>query len=126
MSAELMPARLYEIRVETLMPNLEENLRYATTRESRCMSQHDLPRAFPMLAHAALKGCGLRNEQSHGTTIVYDLVCSGRADTTGSARFVIEPGKISGLLNVRLGGKNMTFTQRLSGSAVGSCPNEME
>lgn len=41
-----MPRRLYEITTETGMPHLENNLRYADTREKRCLSQQDLATAF--------------------------------------------------------------------------------
>src|SRR5262245_56877334 len=40
--AATMPPRLYEVITETVMPHLEENLRYATTREQRCLEADQL------------------------------------------------------------------------------------
>ncbi len=41
-AAEVTTRRLYEIVTETAMPHLEENLRYATTREQRCLQESEL------------------------------------------------------------------------------------
>jgi hypothetical protein len=54
--------RLYELVTTTSMPHLEENLRYTTTREERCLGHDDLASAFSALRHPALKGCKLGNE----------------------------------------------------------------
>jgi Protein of unknown function (DUF3617) len=116
-------ARLFEIRIETFMPNLEENLRYTGTQETRCIGQNDLPKLFPMLSHVSLNSCRLQNEQRYGETVSYELLCAEGVETTGDAQFAIAPEKISGMLRVRMGGKNMTFTQRLSGRALGDCTN---
>lgn len=47
-ASESMPPRVYEVTTETGMPHLEENLRYATTREKRCLSHQELSSAFPI------------------------------------------------------------------------------
>ena len=49
LASETMPAGLYEVITETGMPHLEENLRYAVTRENRCLTGEDLASAFPIL-----------------------------------------------------------------------------
>jgi len=54
-----MPVHLYEVTTETGMPHLEENLRYATRQERRCLDRHDLSSAFWMLGHASLQDCRL-------------------------------------------------------------------
>src|ERR1700726_272927 len=56
-ASESMPPRLYEVITETMMPHLEENLRYATTRQNRCLGRQELSSAFPILSHTSLKGC---------------------------------------------------------------------
>ena len=40
---------------------------------------------------------------------------------TGDARWQLGPDTIAGTLNVRLGGKNMTFYQRITARAAGVC-----
>jgi hypothetical protein len=51
--AVLGPARLYDVTVETGMPHLEENLRYAITRTEQCLARQDLDSVFPVLQHSS-------------------------------------------------------------------------
>ena len=84
-ASETTPARLYEVITETGMPHLEENLRYAVTRENRCLTGEELASAFPILKSASLADCKLRHESRHGDAVSYLLVCDGGHGTTGSA-----------------------------------------
>ena len=104
---------LYELTIETSMPHLEENLRYAVSLERRCLSRDELLRAFPALEHPSHKGCKLNDNV---------LACEGKTQqTTGYAQWRFEERRISGTLSVQLGGKNMTFTQRITAVPLGSC-----
>src|SRR6185503_20372933 len=76
-AAETLPARLYDVVTETSMPHLEENLRYAITRENRCLAGEDLATAFPVLKSVSLADCKLRHEGRHGDAVAYRLVCEG-------------------------------------------------
>ena len=120
-AAELMTARLYELVTETSMPHLEENLRYTTIREKRCLDQTQLATAFPVLNHVSLRGCSLSDGIREQDTIYYELVCAGGNATKGSAVWQIGEHQISGVLNVKLGGKNLTFYQRVTGKPLGPC-----
>lgn len=115
------PARLYDITVETGMPHLEENLRYAIERSKQCLTRNDLASAFPILQHSSLAGCKLREQSSTEDTIVYALVCGNSAKTTGTATWHIGEHAIRGTLDIKLGGKNMTFYQRLTATVIGEC-----
>ena len=119
-----MPPGAYEVITETAMPNLEENLRYATTRQKRCLDHQELAAAFPILAHQSLAGCRLDEEARHEQAISYVLICDGGHGTTGSAQWHLDAGYISGTLNVKLGGKNMTFYQRVTAKPLGKCVPE--
>jgi hypothetical protein len=120
-ASEPMPPRLYEITTETGMPNLEESLRYATTRERRCIIHQELATAFPILNHPALKGCRLDEESRHDDVVSYLLVCDGGHGTTGAALWRLSGYQVRGTLNVKLGGKNMTFYQRVTARVLGAC-----
>ena len=113
--------RLYELVTTTSMPHLEENLRYTTTREERCLDEADLPSAFAVLSHASLKGCTLADQTRQDDTVSYVLACTGGNGTKGSATWRIGEHQISGTLNVKLGGKNLTFYQRVTGKPLGPC-----
>lgn len=112
--------RLYEITTETSMPHLEENLRYTLERSRRCLGRDDLASAFPILHHPSLTGCELRAQSHDHKMLAYLLVCD-RSATTGTAVWRLEDQVIHGTLDVKLGGKNMTFTQRVTGRPIGEC-----
>ena len=116
------PARLYDLTTETSLPHLEENLRYAVARTQQCLTRKDLASAFPILAHPSLDGCQLREQTSDEETIAYVLQCENSSGTTGTATWQVGDRSIRGTLDVKLGGKNMTFSQRVTGTLLGECP----
>jgi hypothetical protein len=120
-AAETMPPQLYEITAETAMPHLEESLRYATTREQRCLEPNELWTAFPVLQDAALKHCRLEEQSRQTDAVSYSLVCKSGHGTTGNATWQLGRTQSIGTLNVKLGGKNMTFSQRITVRPLGAC-----
>jgi len=46
-ASELLAPGLYQVTTETVMPHLEENLRYAITHEERCLTERTSPRNSP-------------------------------------------------------------------------------
>ena len=120
-SGEAVEAGSYEITAEIAMPHLEENLRYATTWERRCLRARELSSVFPILHHPSLEGCNLDSERRRGDTIRYRLVCASPQVATGTARLDAGPGRIAGVLEIKMGGKNMTFAQRIEAVRQGEC-----
>jgi hypothetical protein len=118
--ADSSNATLYELLIETGMPHLEENLRYANTTEQRCLSDRELAEAFPILKHESLGACHLE-PGAHVDRSQYRLVCAGTSGTTGEATWRFERNRSIGTLNVKLGGKNMTFYQRVTAHALHEC-----
>jgi hypothetical protein len=124
--------RLYDVTTETGMPHLDENLRYAVVRQRRCMVPGDLSDAFWMLEDVSLQDCRLEKTAQEPDGARYDLRCDGGHGTTGSAQWQIGPQELRGTLDVRLGGKNMTFYQRVVARAVppaartGAGPDRMD
>ena len=115
------PPQLYELTTETSMPHLEENLRYANTTGRQCLALSQLTSAFPILDHPALEGCKLEHELRQPQSLSYQLVCAGGHGTTGAAVWHLDEHRIRGTLDVKLGGKNMTFFQRITAIPLGKC-----
>ncbi len=113
--------RLFDLTTETSMPHLEENLRYATTTRRQCLTLSQLTASFPILQHPALDGCKLQNETQGPENLSYQLACTGGHGTTGAATWHLGEHAIRGTLDVRLGGKNMTFFQRITAIPLGRC-----
>lgn len=122
LAGEAAAPRLYALITETGMPHLEANLRYAVVREQRCLSRDDLSQAFWMLGEVSLQDCRLVKAMEDADGAAYRLHCDGGHGTSGDARWTFEAEAITGTLRVRLGGKNMTFYQRITGKPVGACP----
>ena len=120
----MFPPGRYEVITETAMPHLEENLRYAITNERRCLRHQQLSSAFPILNHESLKGCKLENESRNEDTVSYLLICENGRGATGTAHWYLGADQIKGTLNVKLGGKNMTFYQRITARPLGLCVTE--
>jgi len=120
-AADRLRPQLYDATTETVMPHLEENLRYAITHEERCLGEAQLATAFPILSHPALADCVLERAGRSDDGIAYDLVCEGGHGTTGGATWELGERRLSGTLHVRLGGKNMTFYQRMTATLRGEC-----
>jgi len=121
-ASELLPARLYDVTIDTGMPHLEENLRYTTTHRRSCISLRDLATEFPILDHPTLAGCALGGAVRKDDTVKFGLICADRHGTTGAAIWHIDKQRIRGRLDVKLGGKNMTFSQTVTARVVGTCP----
>jgi hypothetical protein len=121
-SDAVLPApRLYRATIETGLPHLEENLRYATTHETLCLGAPQLARAFPILHHVAFEGCALGDAHIDGDRVTFRLHCAPGSETTGSALWQIDAAAVTGTFEAKLGGKNMTLYQRITGRAVGAC-----
>ena len=121
LASEAVSARLYEVTTETGMPHLEANLRYATVTEKLCLNTGDLSGAFWMLKDVSLQDCQLVKSAETVDESAYVLQCHGGHGTTGTATWQLGPTDIAGTLNVRLGGKNMTFFQRITAKPIGAC-----
>ena len=115
------PAQLYELTTQMGMPNLEENLRYTLRHTQECLTGRMLVTVFPILEHPALQGCSLQDELRNGTTLSYRLICAGGHGTKGEATWKFEKPMVRGVLHVTLGGKNMTFYQKVTAIPLGSC-----
>jgi uncharacterized protein DUF3617 len=112
---------LYEITAQTVMPHLEENLRYAAIREQRCLQPDEPAALFPILRHPSLDGCRLDDERRSGTRVAYRLVCANVETASGSAQLDAAAGRVAGTLEVKMGGKNMTFHQRIEAVRQRDC-----
>lgn len=109
----------YELTTQTVLPHLEEALRYATTRTRQCLREPDASGMFPLLRHPAFAGCRLA---SRADGLHFDLQCSNPEAASGSAVFAFDANQLSAVLDLKMGGKNMTLSQRLSGPRLGPCP----
>jgi hypothetical protein len=111
----------YDLTTQTVLPHLEEALRYATTRTRQCLREPDATRIFPILQHPAFSGCSLVPSTKAYDGQRFTLQCKNPEAASGSAVFEFSPSYVSAVLELKMGGKNMTLSQRLYGPRVGPC-----
>jgi hypothetical protein len=119
--ASSQTAALYDLTIETGMPHLEENLRYTRTKRRECLTRDRLATAFPVLAHESLRSCRLEAHEMASNGAEYRLICAGSSGTSGRATWSFEEHRSFGTLEIKLGGKNMTFFQRIDAADMGPC-----
>lgn len=111
----------YQLAVQLIMPNLEE-MREITVRAERCLVAGDVSGLFPVMRQPALHGCRLLEPRRDADGIDYVLQCESARVATGSARVTLESdGALLGQLKVKMGGKNMTFSQHSIARRTGDC-----
>ena len=112
---------LYEVVVQTSMPHLEENLRYTKTTSRKCLRRSELLVTFPILSEGAFSECRLSQQAQSDSYASYRLACPTSTGTTGNAVWRFSASHLAGALEVKLGGKNMTFHQRVTAKRLGAC-----
>lgn len=111
-------AGLYALESYTVMPHLDE-MRRITKTEQRCIGNGDVTGLFPVMRQTAFRGCALLPRASDEGE--YELSCQTELVATGRAVLYDEAGGLSGTLAVKMGGKNMTFSQHTTARFVGAC-----
>jgi Protein of unknown function (DUF3617) len=112
---------LYDITAQTLLPHLEDNLRDAKTRAQQCLGTPSATSLFPLLRHEAFAGCTLTQGRTQDDEQVFTLVCANPQAAGGQARFRVGAASLEGVLELKMGGKNMTLSQRIRGPRIGAC-----
>jgi hypothetical protein len=68
-----------------------------------------------------LARCPAPNVRQDGHTLTFDIICPGGNQGVGSARYTIARQRFTGVVAMKMGGKNMTMTERQTGHRVGDC-----
>lgn len=110
----------YTIRSNMVMPHLEE-MRRITAEETGCLRQDNPLALFPVMRQPALHGCTFRFGEAHDASFQYVLVCETARVATGTAELSHRGDTVVGNLAVKMGGKNMTFSQSVRAQRTGDC-----
>lgn len=122
----LLPAGEYVLAAQMLMPHLEE-MRRIVERSTRCLGEGDLRGFFPVMAQPALRGCEFGFPHASADSQRYVLVCQSARVATGTAELVRTREGLVGNLQIKMGGKNMTFAQRVEAHLLAPvCSNPHE
>lgn len=110
----------YKLVTRMMMPHLEE-MRRIVKRHNQCLEGGDPAELFPVLRQPALRGCFLGYAVERAGRTDYVLQCESARVATGTAQLVRTNARIDGVLEVKMGGKNMTFSQHSTAVRLGAC-----
>jgi len=120
LDATIVPPGLYAVKSQMVMPHMEE-MRRIVKEGKRCVVEG--PAAlFPVLDQHALLGCKFDFPKQDGAAMNYLLVCESARVATGQARLEGGAESLVGTMQIKMGGKNMTFSQRVEAQRLGACP----
>ena len=112
----------YAIESQMVLPHMEE-MRRTSKRVQVCIDDGNAAGMFPIFNHPALRGCALLTQRIDPETIDFVLNCAGVNGARGTAQLTFIGDNIKGELNVKVGGKNMTFVQYVNARRSGACEN---
>ena len=115
----MVPPGLYAVKSQMVMPHLDE-MRRIIKQEQQCVID-DPASLFSVLRQGALHGCKLGYPKKTAQSMNYVLVCQTAMVATG--HIAVEPQREAfiGTMEIKMGGKNMTFTQRIEATRLGDC-----
>ena len=68
-----------------------------------------------------LARCPASDIRQDGDTLTFEIICPGGNQAVGSARYTIAPQRFTGVIAMKMGGKNMTMTEYQVGGRIGNC-----
>lgn len=110
----------YHIESQMLLPHLEE-MRRISEHQSLCVGAAEALGFFPVALQPALRGCALVARPETDAALDYVLVCKSVNGASGYARLAVDGDNVKGVLEAKMGGKNMTFSQHVTAQREGDC-----
>ncbi len=104
---------------KTLLPHLEENLSNTIKKEIRCLGHVEINTLFPILEHSSFNQCDLFQLKTEMNS--YELRCENTGAASGNAVMLIDENQFLARLNIKMGAKNMTMTQRVEAKKLSDC-----
>jgi hypothetical protein len=120
-----VPVGSYTVTSQMIMPHLEE-MRRISNQQTRCLNTPGPFGLFPVMDQPALHGCSFGYERADGDAFSYLLVCQTARVATGSATLRQTSHGVTGAVDIKMGGKNMTFSQKIAATRVGECVSVRE
>lgn len=109
----------YEVQMKLELPHVEDMgvQRTATV----CITDGGTHGIVVLSENNPLARCPASNIRQSGDELTFDLVCEGHNQAIAQARFQLWPDRFVGAFDMKMGGKNMTMTERQTGRRTGNC-----
>jgi hypothetical protein len=86
-----------------------------------CVSETGSPGLMVLSDNNPLARCPAVNTHQDGDALTFEIICPGGNQAVASARYTIAPQSFTGVIAMKMGGKNMTMTEYQEGRRVGDC-----
>ena len=116
----LQPGR-YEVEVRLELPHVED-IGFSKTADI-CVNEIGTHGLAVLSDNNPLVRCPASDVQEDGDTLTFDLVCEGHNQAVARAKFSLMGDRFDGAFEMKMGGKNMTMTERQTGHRTGPCPD---
>ncbi|MBA2125586.1 hypothetical protein DLM45_05020 [Hyphomicrobium methylovorum] len=116
--AVLQPGE-YEVQMRLELPHVEDMGVQKTAKV--CITGGDTHGIVVLSENNPLARCPASNVKLLDQTLSFDLVCEGHNQAVAWAKFQLWPDRFSGVFDMKMGGKNMTMSERQTGKRVGVC-----
>lgn len=119
--ATILQAGEYEVSVRLELPAIEDM--GASKVASICVPERgaDTYGLAVLSDNNPLARCPASNVRHVGDTLTFDIICPGGNQAVASARYTLGAQRFSGAIAMKMGGKNMTMTERQTGRRIGAC-----
>lgn len=114
----------YEVNMRLELPNIED-MGASKTAKICVISGDEGSHGLVVLSdNNPLGKCPVSNIRQDADAFRFDIVCPGGNAALGWAKYVLWPDRFDGTIKMKMGGKNMTMTERQTGHRIGACSNE--
>jgi len=119
--ARALEAGQYDVGVRLELPHVE-NAGTAKTSTLCVTNGADGTHGLKVLSdNNPLADCPASEVQERDGTLKFRIVCPGGNAAVASASYEISADAFTGVISMKMGGKNMTMTERQQGRRVGAC-----
>lgn len=109
-----LQAGAYEVVTRLELPHLEEQAVAKTKTVG--LTGGPGPGLAVLSDDNPLAGCPIANLRLSGAILAFDIICEGVNQGSATARFAHGDDRFTGAIRMKMGGKNMTMTERQSGA----------
>lgn len=118
--ARLEPGE-YEIQMRLELPHLEDM--GASKTATACLTGEPPYGLVVLSDNNPLAKCPISNVRRADDALTFDIICDGGNQGVASGVFALGDNRFTGVITMKMGGKNMTMTERQIGRRVGACPH---
>jgi hypothetical protein len=121
-SLKLLQPGEYEVQMKLEMPHVEDMGVQKTAKI--CVTGSGTHGIVVLSENNPLARCPASNIRQNADELTFDLICEGHNQAVAWAKFQLWPDRFSGVFDMKMGGKNMTMSERQTGKRIGVCKEQ--